>query len=391
MVMDRLGKDLQKVCAENGGRLKRPTVLKLGCLLLDMLEFIHENEYVHADIKAANLLLGHRDPSKVYLADYGLSYRYCPEGVHKEYKENPKKGHNGTIEYTSTDAHNGVAPSRRGDLEVLGYCLLHWLCGKLPWDSMLKRPVMVQEAKAKLMANLPDSIMELSPSGTSTGEVAKFLLCVKSLGYKERPNYLKLRNILSEGLSKTAWKEGLLDLSGPREEARGPTPRSRSEKEQASLSPLRRQWSCTADLSKPMKVKPTAVEAPRPRPLPQEDSGFAAKADLPGRPPVHQRRPKMQPRLSHPQDEKKRQAQPKQMVRRVEVYDDDESDNEPNSENQGSPHHPYSLRERPPSKQDTSWGLKHWGGVITILFFLIFVILLVLEPQIPWSRKVEVL
>ncbi|KAI1894765.1 hypothetical protein AGOR_G00119110 [Albula goreensis] len=368
MVMDRLGKDLQKVCAENGGRLKRPTVLTLGCLLLDMLEFIHENEYVHADIKAANLLLGHRDPSKVYLADYGLSYRYCPEGVHKEYKENPKKGHNGTIEYTSTDAHNGVAPSRRGDLEVLGYCLLHWLCGKLPWDSMLKRPVMVQEAKAKLMANLPDSIIELSPSGTSTGEVAKFLLSVKSLGYKERPDYLKLRNILSEGLSKAARKEGPLDLSGPREEARGPTPRC-----------------------KPMKVKPTAVEAPRPRPPPQEDSGCAAKADLPGRPPIHQRRPKMQPRLSHPQDEKKRQTQPKQMARRVEVYDDDESDNEPNSENQGSPHHPYSLRERPPSKQDTSWGLKHWGGVITILFFLIFVILLVLEPQIPWSRRVVVL
>lgn len=44
----------------------------------------------------------------MYLADYGLSYRYCPNGEHKEYKENPKKGHNGTIEYTSIDAHKGV-------------------------------------------------------------------------------------------------------------------------------------------------------------------------------------------------------------------------------------------------------------------------------------------
>lgn len=32
---------------------------------------------------------------------------------------------------------------------MLGYCLLHWLCGKLPWDSVLKRPLVVQEAKAK--------------------------------------------------------------------------------------------------------------------------------------------------------------------------------------------------------------------------------------------------
>lgn len=32
---------------------------------VDVLEYIHDNEYVHADIKAANLLLGHRDPDKV--------------------------------------------------------------------------------------------------------------------------------------------------------------------------------------------------------------------------------------------------------------------------------------------------------------------------------------
>lgn len=32
---------------------------------VDVLEFIHDNEYVHADIKAANLMLGYRDPEKV--------------------------------------------------------------------------------------------------------------------------------------------------------------------------------------------------------------------------------------------------------------------------------------------------------------------------------------
>lgn len=46
---------------------------------------------------------------QVYLVDYGLAYRYCPDGVHKESKENPKKGHNGTIEYTSLDAHKGLS------------------------------------------------------------------------------------------------------------------------------------------------------------------------------------------------------------------------------------------------------------------------------------------
>ncbi len=40
--------------------------------------------------------------------DYGLAYRYSPEGVPKEYKEDPKRCHDGTIEFTSIDAHKGV-------------------------------------------------------------------------------------------------------------------------------------------------------------------------------------------------------------------------------------------------------------------------------------------
>jgi len=45
------------------------------------------------------------ETAQVYLADYGLCYRYCPNGNHKQYQENPRKGHNGTIEFTSVDAH----------------------------------------------------------------------------------------------------------------------------------------------------------------------------------------------------------------------------------------------------------------------------------------------
>lgn len=46
--------------------------------------------------------------TQVYLVDYGLAYRYSPEGVPKEYKEDPKRCHDGTIEFTSVDAHKGV-------------------------------------------------------------------------------------------------------------------------------------------------------------------------------------------------------------------------------------------------------------------------------------------
>ncbi|XP_042683093.1 serine/threonine-protein kinase VRK2 isoform X2 [Centrocercus urophasianus] len=200
MVMERLGEDLQRIFQDCGSRFKKETVLQLGARMLDTLEYIHENEYVHADIKAANLLLGYTNSREVYLADYGLSYRYCPNGNHKQYQENPRKGHNGTIEFTSIDAHKGVAPSRRGDLEILGYCMLQWLCGKLPWEHNLKDPVAVQAAKTKLMDELPHSVMEWNSSGSSCSELSKFLVCVYGLAYDEKPKYQELKKILLDGL-----------------------------------------------------------------------------------------------------------------------------------------------------------------------------------------------
>jgi len=44
----------------------------------------------------------------VYLLDYGLAYRYSVKGTQKPYKEDPKRVHDGTIEFTSRDAHRGV-------------------------------------------------------------------------------------------------------------------------------------------------------------------------------------------------------------------------------------------------------------------------------------------
>ncbi|KAM8945469.1 serine/threonine-protein kinase VRK2 [Pelodytes ibericus] len=203
MVIDRLGVDLQKLLISNGGKFPFKTVMQLGIYLLDVLEFIHEMEYVHGDIKAANILLHCTDPNKVYLADYGLSYRYCPNGNHKEYKENPRKGPNGTIEFTSLDAHMGVPLSRRGDLQILAFCMLHWLCGKLPWDQDLKNPTAVHASKTKLLGELPDSVVKWAANEDGRYEVARFMADIYCMQYHEKPNYGALKNILLKGLEST--------------------------------------------------------------------------------------------------------------------------------------------------------------------------------------------
>jgi len=46
---------------------------------------MHELGYVHNDIKLDNILVGFKDPSLLYLIDFGLSTRFINEdGSHTE-------------------------------------------------------------------------------------------------------------------------------------------------------------------------------------------------------------------------------------------------------------------------------------------------------------------
>nr|XP_056707084.1 serine/threonine-protein kinase VRK1 [Euleptes europaea] len=214
MVMDRFGKDLQKIFEEKGKQFTRKTVLQLGLRMLDILEFIHEHEYVHGDIKASNLLLSYKTPHQVYLVDYGLAYRYSPEGTHKDYKEDPKRCHDGTLEYTSIDAHKGVAPSRRGDLEILGYCLIYWLSGHLPWEDNLKDPSYVRDSKIRYTDNIAELMRKCFAEKDKPGEIARYMEKVMDLNYTEKPPYQQLREILLHGLKDIGQKDdGILDFS----------------------------------------------------------------------------------------------------------------------------------------------------------------------------------
>uniref|UniRef100_A0A8C3BL94 Serine/threonine-protein kinase VRK2 n=1 Tax=Cairina moschata TaxID=8855 RepID=A0A8C3BL94_CAIMO len=310
MVMERLGEDLQRIFKDCGSRFKKETVLQLGARMLDTLEYIHENEYVHGDIKAANLLLGYTNPHEVYLADYGLSYRYCPNGNHKQYQENPRKGHNGTIEFTSIDAHKGVAPSRRGDLEILGYCMLQWLCGKLPWEQNLKDPVAVQTAKTKLMDELPDSVMEWNSSGSSCSELSKFLACVYDLAYDEKPKYEVLKKILLDGLESSGTRyDGPLEFStagcGRNRTAEAskvclpkpvPKPVQQKQKKTEGEEYMHPNKACTAVKGRrlPDEEKPSNLHWMLPQPEPQQ-----VHLPKPSRKPVQKKQNKMKEEASN--------------------------------------------------------------------------------------------
>lgn len=171
------------------------------------MEYIHDLGYTHGDIKGGNVLVGISGDSKGqwYLVDFGLATKYSTD---KEFKPDPKKAHNGTIEYLSRDAHYGVA-TRRGDLEILGYNIIHWLGGSLPWDSKLADPKVVQAEKEKAMNEIPSFVKQcfVDNNLTSIDFVIKYLQLVNKLKFNEKPDYSKVCKILEDAEKKGTTKK----------------------------------------------------------------------------------------------------------------------------------------------------------------------------------------
>ncbi|KAJ8972443.1 hypothetical protein NQ317_000034 [Molorchus minor] len=239
IVMEKFGTDIWKIFLEHNRIFPTTTVFKLGVQILDVLEYIHEHNYVHADIKGANILTGttrETNNKQVYLVDFGLATKFT---VEKEFKPNPKKAHDGTIEYLSRDAHNGVQ-TRRGDLEILAYNLIQWLGCTLPWEKNLKVPNVVQKCKEEYMSSVPKMIKACFGNRTPPGAIVDFLNYLNSLKFDSEPDYKKIRKIfLSEIKNCGDTLESPLKFSKEKD-TRKKSPAKRKSNQRTGVSPKRK-------------------------------------------------------------------------------------------------------------------------------------------------------
>lgn len=193
LVIDLLGPSLEDLFNFCSRRFTMKTVLMLADQMISRVEYVHNKNFIHRDIKPDNFLMGiGRQCNKLYLIDYGLAkkYRDSRSKRHLPYRED--KNVKGKARYASINAHLGIEQSRRDDMESLGYVLMYFNRSSLPWQGL--KAATKKQKYEKISEKKMSTPVEVLCKGFPA-EFAMYLNYCRGLRFEEGPDYMYLRQL----------------------------------------------------------------------------------------------------------------------------------------------------------------------------------------------------
>ena len=198
--MELLGDSIEDIFQKQQKKFSIKTVCMTGIQMLDRLEFVHNKNIIHRDIKPDNFVLGLENKSHIiYVLDFGLSKKFRSSRTHQHIKFSVNKKLTGTARYASINALKGCEQSRRDDLEAIGYVLMYFLRGSLPWQGLHvhKGEDRYKKILTKKRGTSAEELCKGFPS-----EFAEYINYTRNLEFEADPDYKFLRGLLLSVLEK---------------------------------------------------------------------------------------------------------------------------------------------------------------------------------------------
>nr|ANO53991.1 CKI_alpha [Limulus polyphemus] len=195
LVMDLLGPSLEDLFNFCSRRFTMKTVLMLADQMIGRIEYVHNKNFIHRDIKPDNFLMGiGRHCNKVlFLIDFGLAKKYRDNRTRQHIPYREDKNLTGTARYASINAHLGIEQSRRDDMESLGYVLMYFNRGTLPWQGL--KAATKKQKYEKISEKKMSTPVEVLCKQGFPAEFAMYLNYCRGLRFEEAPDYMYLRQL----------------------------------------------------------------------------------------------------------------------------------------------------------------------------------------------------
>ncbi|KAK0544158.1 ATP binding [Tilletia horrida] len=139
------------------GTFQEPLVQAYITQTLVGLQFLHDKNIVHSDIKGANILVDTKGQIKI--SDFGISKKDTEELTASGGKKPKKQALQGSIFWMAPEAVK-QGNSRKGDIWSVGCLVVEMLTGMHPWPSLDQMQALFRIGSGKSTPPLPEDISE---------------------------------------------------------------------------------------------------------------------------------------------------------------------------------------------------------------------------------------